>query len=129
MKEKLLNTLGAFGGILWFILSTLIYVIPFVMIGASFWLNLLLLGIVYFIPSTSVIFWVWGLVCAIQGSQDVWAILYYILFAIGFVPFFVSLVLDFFGAILKTKAEKKAKKAEEEYPDFGPGIHVDWGGR
>ena len=133
MKEKLLNTLGAFGGILWFIVSSLIYVLPFVMIGAPFLLNLLLFGIVYFIPSTSIIFWVWGLVCAIQGPQDAWAIIYYVLFAIAFVPFFVSIVLDFFSAILKAKADKKAKKAvadqEEEYPDFGPDIHVDWGGR
>ena len=129
MKEKLLNALGMFGGILWFIVSSLIYVLPFVMIGGSFWLNLLLFGIVYFFPPSSVIFWVWGLVCAIQGPQDVWAIIYYILFAIAFIPFFVSMILEFFSAIIKAKAKKAEENQAEEYPDFGPDIQVNWGDR
>ena len=118
MKDKLLNTLGAFGGILWFALSALIYVLPFVMIGGSFFLNLLLFGIVYFIPSTSVIFWVWGLVCAIQGPQDVWAIIYYILFVIAFVPFFASIITNLLGKIYLARERKSVKKeapqADEE---------------
>lgn len=96
MKEKLLGSLGVLGMIIWYIASAVVYVLPFVMIGASFWLNMLLFGIVYFFPASSAIFWIWGLVCAIQGQQDFWAILYYILFAIMFLPFFVSTVLSFF---------------------------------
>jgi hypothetical protein len=101
MKEKLLTTLGIFGGILWFFVTGLIYFLPFLMIRASFWLNLLLVGIVYFVPSTSVIFWVWGLVCAIQGQQDVWAIIYYVLFAVMFIPYFISLVCDLIGKLFE----------------------------
>ena len=121
MKEKLLNTLGAFGGILWFIVSSLIYVLPFVMIGGSFWLNLLLFGIVYFIPSTSVIFWVCGLVCAIQGPQDAWAIIYYVLFVIAFVPFFVSIIINLLGKIYLATEQKSVKKEghqTNEEPDI-----------
>lgn len=94
MKEKLVNALGVFGGILWFVVSSLIYVLPFVMIGGSFWLTALLITIVYFFPISSVIFWVWGLVCAILGPQDVFAIIYYVAFAILFLPFFISIISD-----------------------------------
>lgn len=127
MKEKLLNALGTFGGILWFIVSAIIYVLPFVMIGESFWLNLLLFGIVYFIPSTSIIFWVWGLVCAIQGPQDVLAIIYYVLFAIAFIPFFVSIILDLLGKIALASERKRVKK-EQEMPnlDIGQDACVNW---
>lgn len=121
MKEKLLNAFGTFGGILWFIVSALIYVLPFVMIGASFWLNLLLFGIVYFIPSTSIIFWVWGLVCAIQGPQDVWAIIYYIIFAVAFIPFFVSTILELLGKLVLASERKRRNKESppsEEEPDI-----------
>ena len=121
MKEKLLNSLGYVGGIIWFIVSSLIYVLPFVMIGASFWLNLLLFSIVYFFPASSVIFWIWGLVCAIQGPQDVWAIAYYILFAVLFLPFFVSII----SSLVRTR---KTAKAEQEMPhlDIGPDAKVNW---
>ena len=94
MKEKLMSRFGLFGGILWLIVSSLIYVLPFVMIGGSFWLSLLLIIIAYFLPASSVVFWVWGLVCAIQGPQDVWAIIYYVLFVVMFLPFFISVVCD-----------------------------------
>lgn len=96
MKEKLMNALGTVGIIIWYLGSIIVSIIPFVMIGASFWLNLLFFGIVQFFPASSVIFWIWGLVCAIQGQQDVWAIIYYVLFVIMFLPFFVSTVLDIF---------------------------------
>lgn len=121
MKEKLLNAFGTFGGILWFIVSALVYVLPFVMIGGSFWLNLLLFGIVYFIPSSSIIFWVWGLVCAIQGQQDVWAIVYYIIFAVAFIPFFVSIIADLLGKVALASDRKSVIKETplvDEEPDI-----------
>ena len=96
MKDKLLNALGVVGFILWYVVSAIVYVLPFVMIGASFWVNLLLFGIVFFFPPSSIVFWIWGLVCATQGPQDVWAIIYYVLFLVMFLPFFTSTVLDIF---------------------------------
>ena len=97
MKEKLMNALGTAGIILWYLVSLLIAIIPFVMIGASFLLNLLFFGIVQFFPASSVVFWIWGLVCAIKGPQDAWAIIYYVLFVIMFLPFFISAILNLFN--------------------------------
>ena len=97
MKEKLMNALGTAGIILWYLVSLLIAIIPFVMIGASFLLNLLFFGIVQFFPASSVAFWIWGLVCAIKGPQDAWAIIYYVLFVIMFLPFFISTILNLFN--------------------------------
>lgn len=94
MKEKLLSSLGCVGMVLWYAISALVYVLPFVMIDASFWLDLLFFGIVYFFPPASGVFWVWGLVCAIQGPQDFVAIIYYVAFAVMFLPFFISTVCD-----------------------------------
>ena len=99
MKDKLISTLGVFGGIIWFLVSALISFLPLAMIGGSFWLNLLFFAILFFIPSTSAIFWVWGLVCAIQGQQDAWAIVYYVLFVVAFLPYFVSTILGLIRAI------------------------------
>ena len=97
MKEKLMNALGGIGFGLWYLVSLLVAVIPLVMIDAPFLLNLLLLAIALFVPATSGIFWIWGLVCAILGPQDVIAIIYYVLFAIMFLPFFISTVLNIFN--------------------------------
>ena len=97
MKDKLINTLGSVGVILWYLLSLLIAIMPLVMIDAQFLLNLLLLGVLLFIPVTSGIFWVWGLICAIRGPQDLIAIIYYVLFVIMFLPFFINSVLSIFS--------------------------------
>ena len=94
MKDKLISIFGSVGMIIWYLLSWFIYVIPFVMIGASFWLNLLFFFIMEFFPPSSIVFWIWGLVCAIKGEQDVWAIIYYVLFVIMFLPFFVRIIFD-----------------------------------
>ena len=91
-----MNALGAVGIGLWYLVSLLVAVIPLVMIDAPFLLNLLLLAIVLFIPASSGVFWVWGLICAIRGPQDIIAIVYYVLFAIMFLPFFISTVLNLF---------------------------------
>lgn len=124
MKDKLMGALGAVGFILWLLLSILVYVLPFVMIGASFWVNLILFGIVYFFPPSSIVFWIWGLVCAIQGVQDIWAIIYYVLFAIAFVPFFISTILELFA----TRRSKEDEDLYDDSPDqdIPPGALVNW---
>lgn len=89
LKEVGLNTLGCIGIIGVFLLRILIAVLPFVMIGGGFLLTLLLTTIECIFPLTTVIFWVWGLVCAIQGVQDIWAIMFYIAFVVIWIPFFI----------------------------------------
>lgn len=95
-KEKVLGMLGGFGVICFYLLRILIAVLPFVMIGGNFFLTLLLITINYWVPLTSVVFWVWGLVCAIQGVQDIWAILFYIIFIAIWIPFFISTIISVF---------------------------------
>lgn len=96
-KEKFLNTLGAFGAILIFLSRCIIAILPFVMIEGNFFLTLLLIAINTFVPFASIVFWVWGLVCAIQGVQDFWAILYYISFVVIWLPFFIRTVVSVFS--------------------------------
>lgn len=96
VKEKLINALGAAGGILWFILSSFVYILPILMIGKGFWLNLLFFGIMQIFPASSIVFWVWGLVGAITGPQDIFAIIYYVVFAVAFIPFFINIITGMF---------------------------------
>ncbi len=97
MKDKLLSFLGGFGMVLWYLLSLVVSVLPFVMIGTRFWITLILIGVEMAFPATSIIFWIWGLVCALQGAQDVWAIIYYIASVVLFLPYFISIISGFFN--------------------------------
>jgi hypothetical protein len=94
LKEKLQTTLGTIGGIFFYLISLTVYILPLVMIGASFWWDLLFFAILYFFPVSSIVFWIWGLVCAITGPQDAWAIIYYVLFVVMWIPFFVSTIVE-----------------------------------
>lgn len=82
--------------ILLYVLALFINVLPIVMITPSLLLSILFLAIEFTIPISSVVFWVWGLICAIQGKQDAWAIAYYILFVIMFLPNFAYNVAGMF---------------------------------
>lgn len=94
MKEKLINVFGVPGGIFYTLCACIVYLFPFIMIGSPFWIDLIFFFILQFFPAASVIFWIWGLIAAINGIQDIWAIVYYILFAILFVPFIFGTILD-----------------------------------
>lgn len=94
MKDKLTNLFGTLGIVVYFILSAFICVLPFVMIGAPFWLNLIFFAIVQFFPLSSVIFWIWGLSGAMNGPQDFYAYAYYALFVLLFIPFFIGVLRD-----------------------------------
>lgn len=97
IKDMLINTLGVFGMIIYYLIRSIIYILPFVMIGGNFFLTLILIGINTFVPFASAIFWIWGLVCAINGVQDFWAILYYIVFVVVWIPFYISTIISFFN--------------------------------
>ena len=83
-------------GTLWIVFrwvgSLLISILPFVFIDLSFFWTSILIAINCMLPYVSPVFWIWGLVKAINGTQDVWAIVYYIAFAVVFVPYFVILI-------------------------------------
>lgn len=92
MKEKLLGIFGTFGIVLYYIATLLISVLPVVMIGGNFFIRLLLIIISTMIPATSAIFWIWGLICAIGGIQDAWAIIYYIVFVVVWIPYYINVL-------------------------------------
>lgn len=96
MKEKLSNILGGAGVVLYYLFRLIVPALPFVMIGTKWWLTAILFLVQQFFPPLTIVIWGWGLVCAIQGVQDVWAIAYYVLFVIMFLPFFISTILSIF---------------------------------
>ena len=67
--KKFFESLGGFGVVLYYILSLVIAVLPFVMIDVSFWLDLLLIGINMIFPLASIVFWIWGLILAIKAAK------------------------------------------------------------
>lgn len=93
-KEKIINLFGGFGVILLFLARAVIAVLPFVMIDTNFFVTFLLIAINGFVPFASIVFWIWGLVCAIMGVQDIWAIIYYISFVVIWLPFFISTTIS-----------------------------------
>ena len=92
IKDKLVGTFGCFGLVILYAARCLICALPFVMIECNFFASLALIALNMFVPVTSVVFWLWGLVCAIQGYQDIVAILYYIAFAVIWLPFYISII-------------------------------------
>lgn len=96
LKEKFENLLGHVGGAVFYILLIIIFVLPCVMIDVPLWLSTIFIIIMYFIPQSGVIFWVWGLISTIKGPQDWIAIVYYVMFTITFLPFYISLISSMF---------------------------------
>ncbi len=93
IKEKLEEALGGAGIILYFVLSIAISVLPFVMIDTSFFMTCLCVFGIQLFPPISLIFWIWGLVCAIKGPQDFFAILYYVVIIIFVaIPWIIDLI-------------------------------------
>lgn len=95
IKERLMGTLGFFGVLIYFLVRVIICILPFVMIGGNFFITFLLLAINSLVPFASAVFWIWGLIGAIKGVQDIWAIIYYIAFAIIWIPFYISTIVSF----------------------------------
>lgn len=96
MKEKLQSVLGTFGIIIYWILRIFISILPLVMISTPFLVDFLILIVVNVFPPLSLPLWIWGLVKAIQGPQDIWAIIYYVACVVIFLPTFISIISSFF---------------------------------
>ena len=92
LKEKLTSLLGGAGVVLYYLIILTIAIFPFLLIDIAWWIEALLILVYVLFPSSSIIFWIWGLVCAITGPQDAWAIIFYILFAILWLPYFINII-------------------------------------
>ena len=99
LKEKLVEMLGAFGAILAFLLGFVGFVFPIIMITLSlelpFWVVFILLPIRIFVPFAGRLLWIFGLICAIMGTQDIIAIAYYICAAVVLIPDIFALLASF----------------------------------
>lgn len=86
IKDFLLTSLGTFGMVLFYAISLFITVYPLLMFDMPWLLYMILALIVQFfiinIPFGIETLWVIGLVGAISGKQDTFAVIYYILFAL-----------------------------------------------
>lgn len=99
MKEWFSSTLGTFGTILYFAIAFFLAALPFVMIGGNFFVTFLLVLLEQLIPPIGIIFWIWGLICAINGPQDFIAIIYYIVFAIAWIPYYISIIISIISTL------------------------------
>lgn len=106
IKEKLLGALGTFGAILWYVFELFLFVLPLVMIHQGLLLRSIFFFCMVFIPGAPAVFWIWGLVCAIGGPQDVFAIIYYVATAVIFLPYIVSFVCDAITFFANRKAAR-----------------------
>lgn len=102
-KEKLISSLGVVGGIIYYTILIFIATLPIALINVPFWLSTIFIIIMFFFPASSAVFWIWGLISAICGPQDWLAIVYYIMFAVMFLPFFANLFIGIIGSLFNKK--------------------------
>lgn len=95
-RDTLSDALGTFGIILYYLIAVLINILPFVIIDTNFILTFIFVSLQTLFPISRVIFWIWGLIAAIEGVQDVYAIIYYIAFAILWLPSFIHMLFSIF---------------------------------
>ena len=99
MKDKLVGSLGCLGYAIHYSICLALFYLPLEYIGTPFWLNIILVFVMLYFNLASIGVWIWGLVVTIQGVQDLRAIFYYVIFAIGFLPFIISIVGTLIGSI------------------------------
>lgn len=71
------------------------------MIDTPLWASFLIFLVCSVIPYLSFPLWIWGLIEAIKGPQDVWAVIYYIAAVVIFLPTIIALFSDLFNKISK----------------------------
>lgn len=99
IKEKLSQSLGIFGFVLYFIFYAVFKFAPLIVLGLPFIVDLILIAIILAVPIlntvANIVVWVWGLITIINGPQDTLAIIYYILFGVWAIYTAVTLISSF----------------------------------
>lgn len=112
IAEKLHFVLNSGGLAFHYIIRLFISILPLIMIGADFGLTFLFCLIMNIIPLASPVFWIWGLVRAVTGTQDWMTIVYYICFGIIFLPFMIDLLLQLFSRVASNVNSSRSRTAE-----------------
>ena len=109
VKEKLVGLFGTFGLVLYFVLSVALAFFPFVFLNFGFWIECLVILVILWLPLigtvVNAVIWIWALVVCIKGPQDVWTIIYYILFIINFFPYIRA-----FFSLFRNDSQKEKKQ-------------------
>lgn len=86
IKDYFKTSLGVIGYILYLLLAAFVSFMPVLMFDLPLWAYFLICTLITFvlghIPAFTELSWLIGLVGAINGKQDIWAIIYYIACAI-----------------------------------------------
>lgn len=112
LKERIGTVLGTVfrisSGVVYFIVTSLLSILPIVMLDLPLWAKLLILlavnifsGMLFGIPELAL--WIAGLVAAIHGKQDAWAIAYYVVFGIDA----LKILLVFVGSVISSIIKKR----------------------
>ena len=87
IKDRLLGSLGFFGYILFYGITMVFSFAPLFVLPFPFLVNLILFFVMSFFAVTGTIInialWIWALVVTINSPQDVFSIIYYVLFAVN----------------------------------------------
>lgn len=101
MKEKLSSALGSFGGILWYIISFLYSFAPLFILRFPFWVDLILIGVILFLPIIGEIvriaLYVWAFVVAIGQPVDIVSIIFFVFAALYAFTTLVPFITATFG--------------------------------
>lgn len=102
LKNFLFRSLGTVGYILYFLISGFFLFFPLFYINIQYIWGILSGVLMVFFPPSSIVFWIWGLIETINGfTTGLGAILYYIFFAIGWIPYFVfNVIVPFVNFII-----------------------------
>lgn len=86
IKDFLIGSLGFTGMLLYMLIGITVSVFPLLMFNMPWWLYILLALVVQLvvvnIPLGLEVLWIVGLFGAVSGKQDIFAIIYYVLFAL-----------------------------------------------
>lgn len=97
IKDWFEEKLGTLGVILCFAIGIVISALPLVMIGLPFWATFLILIVYEILKAIPIVnifsivaLWTWGFIATINGKQDFFAILFYIVFALQIIRIVIT---------------------------------------
>lgn len=102
MKEKLLNALGNFGVVLYYIIGFLVTLMPMMFFHLPVWLFFLLSIVFQFVIQIPIFgniihlgLWIWSFINVLSEPFDFWVVLYYIALAVYVAVFLIPTIIAF----------------------------------